>query len=62
MTYEALINKIKQLRIKRAEAHGNYAEQDRINKLLDKLYEKYYLMVEQVNKGNYDSASSFLSR
>ena len=50
MTYEALINKIKQLRIKRAEAHGNYAEQDRINKLLDKLYEKYYLITEQAER------------
>ena len=47
MTYEALIEAIKRLIIKRAEAHGDFAEQDRINKKLDKLYNLKYIMLQQ---------------
>ena len=38
MTYDALMHAIRTLIIKRKQAHGNYAEQDRINAKLDKLY------------------------
>lgn len=51
MTYEALIEAIKRLIIKRAEAHGNFEEQDRINKKLDKLYDLKYIMLQQINRG-----------
>ena len=47
MTLEAISHAIGRLIIKRAEAHGNDAEQARINAKLDKLYEKKYLMLEQ---------------
>ena len=47
MTLEALQNAISRLIIKRYEAHGNQAEQARINAKLDKLYEKKYIMIEQ---------------
>ena len=39
MTIEALKQAIARLIIARAEAHGNKAEQERINAKLDKLYE-----------------------
>lgn len=39
MTIEALKQAIARLIIARAEAHGNKAEQARINAKLDKLYE-----------------------
>jgi hypothetical protein len=46
MTLEALTYKIQELIIKRREAHGNYAEQDRINEKLTKLYNLKQLMLE----------------
>lgn len=51
MTYEALIEAIKRLMKKREESHGNYEEQDRINKKLDKLYDLKYIMLQQKYKG-----------
>lgn len=50
MTFEALQNAIARLIIKRREAHGNEAEQARLNAKLDKLYEKKYTMLEQSAK------------
>lgn len=50
MTFEALQNAISRLIIKRREAHGNEAEQARINAKLDKLYNKKYIMIEQESK------------
>ena len=50
MTLEALKNAIAKLIIARREAHGNEAEQARINAKLDKLYEKKYIMLEQAAK------------
>lgn len=47
MNFEALQNAIARLIIKRREAHGNQAEQDRLNAKLEKLYEKKYTMLEQ---------------
>ena len=47
MTLEALKNAIAKLIVARREAHGNEAEQARINAKLDKLYEKKYIMLEQ---------------
>ena len=47
MNLEALQNAISRLIIKRREAHGNEAEQARLNAKLDKLYEKKYIMLEQ---------------
>lgn len=47
MTLEALQNAIANLIIARREAHGNEAEQARINTKLDKLYDKKYIMLEQ---------------
>ena len=45
--YNQLIYKIAQLIIKRAEAHGNDAEQKRINEKLTKLYNiKYNLLLQ----------------
>lgn len=52
MTFEALQNAIARLIVARREAHGNKAEQERINAKLDKLYEKKYTMLEQMNKNN----------
>ena len=50
MTFEALRNAIARLIIARAEAHGNEAEQTRINAKLDKLYNLKYTMLEQASK------------
>ena len=50
MTREALLYKIGQLKSKRADAHGNDAEQERINAMLSKLYDLWYLMNEQEAK------------
>lgn len=50
MTLEALKNAIARLIIARAEAHGNEAEQTRINAKLDKLYNLKYTMLEQASK------------
>ena len=47
MTFEALQNAIAKLIIARREAHGNEAEQARINAKLDKLYNLKYTMLEQ---------------
>ena len=47
MTLEALQNAIARLIIARAEAHGNEAEQARINTKLDKLYALKYTLLEQ---------------
>ena len=52
MTLEAHKNAIAKLIIARAEAHGNEAEQARINAKLDKLYNLKYTMLEQTNKNN----------
>lgn len=49
MTLEALVNAIANLIIKRAEAHGDEAEQARINKKLNKLYDLKYIMLSQLN-------------
>lgn len=45
MTIEALRQAIARLIIARAEAHGNKAEQERINAKLDKLYEIKYIVL-----------------
>ena len=47
MTLEVLNETIKSLIIKRQEAHGDRERQDKYNKMLTKLYEKKYLMLEQ---------------
>lgn len=47
MTFEALQQAIARLIIARAEAHGNEAEQARINTKLDKLYNLKYTLLEQ---------------
>ena len=47
MTLEALKNAIANLLVARREAHGNQAEQDRINAKLDKLYNLKYTLLEQ---------------
>ena len=47
MTLEALQNAISCLIIKRREAHGNEAEQTRINAKLEKLYALKYTLLEQ---------------
>ena len=52
MTLEALKQAIANLIIARREAHGNEAEQARINTKLDKLYNLKYTMLEQMNKNN----------
>ena len=57
MTFEALQNAIARLIIARAEAQGNEAEQARINKKLDKLYEKKYTMIEQSAKAESEQDS-----
>ena len=55
MTKQALEEAIRRLIIKRQEAHNDYAEQERINQKLTKLYDLKWLMMEQeYNKGeNY---------
>lgn len=46
----AINNKIKNLIIERAEAHGNQEEQDRINTVLTKLYDvKHTIYIQQNN-------------
>ena len=50
MTLEALKNAIANLLVARREAHGNQAEQARINAKLDKLYNLKYTMLEQAAK------------
>lgn len=52
MTFEALQQAIANLIVARREAHGNKAEQTRINTKLDKLYNLKYTMLEQMNKNN----------
>lgn len=47
MTFEALQNAIARLIIARREAHGDEAEQARINAKLEKLYNLKYTMLEQ---------------
>ena len=47
MTKEVLLYKIDQLKLKRANAHNNPMEQERINSMLNKLYDLWYLMNEQ---------------
>ena len=47
MTLDALNYAIARLIIARQKAHGNYAEQARINAKLTKLYDLKYLMLEQ---------------
>ena len=47
MTLEALQNAIANLIVARREAHGNEAEQARINAKLDKLYNLKYTLLEQ---------------
>lgn len=47
MTLEALKNAIARLIVARRDAHGNEAEQARINAKLDKLYNLKYTMLEQ---------------
>ena len=51
MTLEALAEEIKRFIIKRAEAHGNLAEQERIGIKLTKLYDLKYLMLQQRAEG-----------
>ena len=50
MTLEALQNAIANLLVARREAHGNQAEQDRINAKLDKLYNLKYTLLEQESR------------
>lgn len=50
MTIEALQEAIARLIKKRAEAHGDQAEQSRINAKLNKLYDIKYLALAQANK------------
>lgn len=47
MTYDSLMYAINRLKQKRMNAHGDYAEQDRINAKLTQLYELRALMIEQ---------------
>ena len=47
MTLEALKTAIANLLIARREAHGNEAEQTRINTKLEKLYALKYTLLEQ---------------
>lgn len=47
MTLQALKNAIARLIIKRAELHGNTAEQEKINERLTKLYELKYIALSQ---------------
>ena len=47
MTLEVLNETIRGLIVKRQEAHGDKEKQDKYNKMLTKLYEMKYLMLEQ---------------
>ena len=47
MTLKALQQAIANLLVARREAHGNQAEQDRINAKLEKLYALKYTLLEQ---------------
>lgn len=47
MTFETLQNAIARLIVARREAHGNEAEQTRINAKLEKLYALKYTLLEQ---------------
>lgn len=47
MTLEVLTRKIGELIVKRKEAHGNVAEQNRISDKLSKLYNLKYTMLAQ---------------
>lgn len=48
MTLEALEEAIKRLVIKRREAHGDPAEEERINIKLEKLYNLKFIMLQQM--------------
>lgn len=50
MTYQALMLAIARLIVQRAEAHGNTAEQERINAKLDRLYALKATMLEQLDE------------
>lgn len=51
MTLEVLTHKIGELIIKRSEAHGDDAEQERISNKLSKLYDlKYTMLTQQANR------------
>ena len=50
MTLEALKNAIAKLIVARREAHGNKAEQERINAKLEKLYALKYTLLEQASR------------
>ena len=52
MTLEALQQAIARLIVARRDAHGDEAEQARINAKLDKLYNLKYTMLEQQSKNN----------
>ena len=58
MTFEALQNAIARLIVARREAHGNEAEQARINAKLDKLYNLKYTILEQAAKQNLTKTRS----
>lgn len=47
MTYESLMHAINRLKELREKAHGNYAEQERLNAKLTKLYELRAIMIQQ---------------
>lgn len=51
MTFETLKEAIKRLIVKRAEAHGDQAEQERINTKLTKLYDLKAVMLSQQAQG-----------
>lgn len=50
MTLPALEAAIRRLHYARKKAHGNYAEQDRINAKLTKLYDLKWIMKSQGEK------------
>ena len=50
MTKQAIEEAIRRLIIKRQEAHNDYAEQERINQKLTKLYDLKWLMLEQESR------------
>jgi len=58
MTLEALQNAIANLIVARREAHGNEAEQARINAKLEKLYSLKYTLLEQESKHSGDCAQN----
>ena len=51
MTFETLQEAIKRLIEKRAEAHGDKAEQERLNAKLTKLYDLKATMLSQQTQG-----------